>query len=152
MFLGLDKVKGALERLVLRPMRCHNFYKNSPIRLPSGILLYGYPGCGKTFVARALSDTLAADTSSYSSPSFLYVKGPEILGKYVGQSEQSVRDLFEKAKKLAPCVLFFDEFESIVPRRGDASSDISDRIVNQFLTELDGVECLSGVIMLVASR
>lgn len=96
------------------------FKKEPPIKLSSGILLYGPSGCGKTAIAKTLQDQFKIN--------FLTVKGPEILDKYIGQSEQKVREIFEKAKEQAPCVIFFDEFDSIAPKRGSGSSGVTDRV------------------------
>ncbi|PVV02110.1 hypothetical protein BB560_003446, partial [Smittium megazygosporum] len=117
--------------------------KGSGLRLRSGILLYGYPGCGKTMLASAVANECGLN--------FISVKGPELLNKYIGQSEQSVRDMFTRAKAAKPCVLFFDEFDSIAPRRGHDNTGVTDRVVNQFLTEMDGAEGLDGVYVLAAT-
>ncbi|KAJ1980877.1 Peroxisome biosynthesis protein pex1, partial [Dimargaris verticillata] len=107
------------------------------------ILLYGYPGCGKTLLASAVAKECGLN--------FIYVKGPEILNKYIGASEQSVRDLFKRASAARPCVLFFDELDAIAPRRGHDNTGVTDRVVNQFLTEMDGAEGLNGVYVLAAT-
>ena len=109
----------------------------------SGLLLYGYPGCGKTLLASAVAGECGLN--------FISVKGPEILNKYIGASEKSVRDLFERAEAARPCVLFFDEFDSIAPKRGHDSTGVTDRVVNQLLTQMDGAEGLSGVYILAAT-
>jgi peroxin-1 len=106
-------------------------------------LLYGYPGCGKTLLASAVAGECGLN--------FISVKGPEILNKYIGASEKSVRDLFERAEAARPCVLFFDEFDSIAPKRGHDSTGVTDRVVNQLLTQMDGAEGLSGVYVLAAT-
>ncbi|PVU96323.1 hypothetical protein BB561_001287, partial [Smittium simulii] len=115
----------------------------SGLRLRSGILLYGYPGCGKTMLAGAVASECGLN--------FISVKGPELLNKYIGQSEQSVRDMFARAKAAKPCILFFDEFDSIAPKRGHDNTGVTDRVVNQFLTEMDGAEGLDGVYVLAAT-
>ena len=107
------------------------------------MLLYGYPGCGKTLLASAVAGECGLN--------FISVKGPEILNKYIGASEKSVRDLFERAEAARPCVLFFDEFDSIAPKRGHDSTGVTDRVVNQLLTQMDGAEGLSGVYVLAAT-
>ena len=109
----------------------------------TNVLLYGPPGCGKTHIVGAA----AADCSLR----FISVKGPELLNKYIGASEQAVRDIFSKAAAAAPCLLFFDEFDSIAPKRGHDNTGVTDRVVNQFLTELDGVEVLTGVFVFAAT-
>ncbi|KAJ8608782.1 hypothetical protein MRB53_039467 [Persea americana] len=108
-----------------------------------GLLLYGYPGCGKTLLASAVAGECGLN--------FISVKGPEILNKYIGASEKSVRDLFERAEAAKPCVLFFDEFDSIAPKRGHDSTGVTDRVVNMLLTMMDGAEGLSGVYVLAAT-
>ena len=114
-------------------------------RSHSGILLYGPPGCGKTLVA----NIVASEYKDYIN--FIAVKGPELLNKYIGASEQSVRQIFEKAAAAQPCILFFDEFEAIAPKRGHDNTGVTDRVVNQLLTELDGVDRKSGVYVLAAT-
>ncbi|KAJ7782814.1 P-loop containing nucleoside triphosphate hydrolase protein [Mycena metata] len=116
----------------------------SPLRLRSGLLLYGFPGCGKTLLASAVAKECGLN--------FISVKGPEILNKYIGASEQSVRDLFERATAAKPCVLFFDEFDSIAPKRcATIVPGVTDRVVNQMLTQMDGAEGLDGVYVLAAT-
>jgi peroxin-1 len=106
-------------------------------------LLYGPPGCGKTLLARAAVRA--------SGLRLIAVKGPELLNKYIGQSEAGVRAAFRRAASAAPCALFFDEFDAIAPRRGHDTTGVTDRVVNAFLTELDGVEKLEGVVVLAAT-
>lgn len=106
-------------------------------------MLYGPPGCGKTLLASAVAKECGLN--------FLSVKGPELLNKYIGATEQGVRDLFTRASAAKPCVLFFDEFDSIAPRRGHDNTGVTDRVVNQLLTQLDGVEGLQGVYVLAAT-
>lgn len=105
--------------------------------------MYGYPGCGKTLLASAVAASFGLN--------FISVKGPELLNKYIGASEKAVRDLFERAQAAKPAVLFFDEFESIAPRRGHDSTGVTDRVVNQLLTEMDGAQGLEGVYVLAAT-
>ncbi|KAK1305379.1 Peroxisome biogenesis protein 1 [Acorus calamus] len=112
-------------------------------RLRSNVLLYGPPGCGKTHIVGA--------AAAGCSLRFISIKGPELLNKYIGASEQAVRDLFSKAAAAAPCLLFFDEFDSIAPKRGHDNTGVTDRVVNQLLTELDGVEALTGVFVFAAT-
>ncbi|KIO34777.1 hypothetical protein M407DRAFT_64085, partial [Tulasnella calospora MUT 4182] len=106
-------------------------------------LLYGFPGCGKTLLASAVAKECGLN--------FISVKGPELLNKYIGASEKSVRDIFERATAAKPCVLFFDEFDSIAPKRGHDSTGVTDRVVNQMLTQMDGAEGLEGVYVLAAT-
>ena len=115
----------------------------APLRLRTGLLLYGPPGCGKTHIVHAAVAAVGAR--------LIAVKGPELLNKYIGASEAAVRDLFARAAAAAPCVLFFDEFDAIAPPRGHDSTGVTDRVVNQLLTELDGVEGLKGVTVLAAT-
>ncbi|KAF0478531.1 AAA-domain-containing protein [Gigaspora margarita] len=107
------------------------------------LLLYGFPGCGKTLLASAVAKECGLN--------FISVKGPKLLNKYIGASEKSVRDLFERAQAAKPCALFFDEFDSIAPKRGHDSTGVTDRVVNQMLTQMDGAEGLDGVYVLAAT-
>ncbi|KAJ1675412.1 Peroxisome biosynthesis protein pex1 [Spiromyces aspiralis] len=140
---GLEDTKRILKETIELPSRYAAIFASSPLRLRSGVMLYGYPGCGKTMLASAVAKECGLN--------FISVKGPELLNKYIGQSEQSVRDLFQRAKAASPCVLFFDEFDSIAPRRGHDNTGVTDRVVNQFLTEMDGAEGLEGVYVLAAT-
>lgn len=115
----------------------------APLRLRTGVLLYGPPGCGKTHVVAA---AVAA-----AGVRCITVRGPELLNKYIGASEAAVRDVFARASAAAPSVLFFDEFDAIAPARGHDNTGVTDRVVNQLLTELDGVEGLRGVCVLAAT-
>ncbi|CAI1530379.1 hypothetical protein SEUBUCD650_0K00320 [Saccharomyces eubayanus] len=125
------------------PTKYEPIFANCPLRLRSGILLYGYPGCGKTLLASAVAQQCGLN--------FISVKGPEILNKFIGASEQNVRELFERAQSVKPCILFFDEFDSIAPKRGHDSTGVTDRVVNQLLTQMDGAEGLDGVYILAAT-
>ena len=140
---GLLDVKKILLETLEWPTKYAPIFEKCTLRLRSGILLYGYPGCGKTMLASAIS--------SQCGLNFISVKGPEILNKYIGASEQSVRELFERAQSAKPCILFFDEFDSIAPKRGHDSTGVTDRIVNQLLTQMDGAEGLEGVYVLAAT-
>ncbi|VVT44042.1 uncharacterized protein SAPINGB_P000273 [Magnusiomyces paraingens] len=140
---GLAETKKMLLETLEWPTRYAPVFAKAPLRLRSGLLLYGYPGCGKTLLASAVA--------SQSGLNFISVKGPEILNKYIGASEQSVRDLFERAQAARPCVLFFDEFDAIAPKRGHDSTGVTDRVVNQMLTQMDGAEGLDGVYVLAAT-
>ncbi|XP_021758011.1 peroxisome biogenesis protein 1-like isoform X2 [Chenopodium quinoa] len=140
---GLSDVRDAVKEMIELPSKFPNIFGKSPLRMRSNVLLYGPPGCGKThFVGAA---------AAASSLRFISIKGPELLNKYIGASEQAVRDVFSKAAAAAPCLLFFDEFDSIAPKRGHDNTGVTDRVVNQFLTELDGVEVLSGVFVFAAT-
>ncbi len=140
---GLHSTRTTLLETLLYPTKYAPIFANSPLRLRSGLLLYGYPGCGKTLLASAVAGECGLN--------FISVKGPEILNKYIGASEKSVRDLFERAQAAKPCVLFFDEFDSVAPKRGHDSTGVTDRVVNQLLTQMDGAEGLEGVYVLAAT-
>ncbi|XP_075872141.1 peroxisomal ATPase PEX1 isoform X1 [Nelusetta ayraudi] len=140
---GLREVRQQLVDTVLLPAKYPVLFSNLPIRHRSGILLFGAPGTGKTLLARAVAKD--------SGMNFISIKGPELLSKYIGASEQGVRDVFQRAAAAKPCILFFDEFESLAPRRGHDSTGVTDRVVNQLLTQLDGVEGLQGVYVLAAT-
>ncbi|KAI9658852.1 MAG: Peroxisome biosynthesis protein pex1 [Alyxoria varia] len=140
---GLTSTCQTLRETLQYPTLYAPIFAKCPLRLRSGLLLYGYPGCGKTLLASAVAGECGLN--------FISVKGPEILNKYIGASEKSVRDLFERAQAARPCVLFFDEFDSIAPKRGHDSTGVTDRVVNQMLTQMDGAEGLSGVYVLAAT-
>lgn len=140
---GLLATRQTLLETLQYPTTYAPIFAQCPLRLRSGLLLYGYPGCGKTLLASAVAGECGLN--------FISVKGPEILNKYIGASEKSVRDLFERAEAARPCVLFFDEFDSIAPKRGHDSTGVTDRVVNQLLTQMDGAEGLSGVYVLAAT-
>ncbi|MCJ1479288.1 Peroxisome biosynthesis protein pex1 [Lambiella insularis] len=140
---GLHATRRILLETLQYPTTYAPIFEQCPLRLRSGLLLYGYPGCGKTLLASAVAGECGLN--------FISVKGPEILNKYIGASEKSVRDLFERAEAARPCVLFFDEFDSIAPKRGHDSTGVTDRVVNQLLTQMDGAEGLSGVYVLAAT-
>ena len=143
---GLDQVKQRLIEAVEWPLQHAELFAEAGIRPPKGILLTGPPGCGKTMLAKAIANE--------SEVNFISVKGPALLSKYIGESERGVRDMFRKAKQAAPCIIFFDEVDALVPARGAGGGDshVADRVLSQFLTELDGVEELKGVLMLGATN
>ncbi len=142
---GLENVKQELREAVEWPLKHPEYFKDMGIDPPKGILLYGPPGCGKTLLAKAVA--------TESEANFIAVKGPEILSKWVGESEKAIREIFSKARQAAPCIIFFDEIDSIVPRRGVRyDSGVTDRIVNQLLTELDGLVRLEGVVVIGATN
>ncbi|OBA21188.1 AAA-domain-containing protein [Metschnikowia bicuspidata var. bicuspidata NRRL YB-4993] len=140
---GMEEAKRVLLETLEWPTKYAPIFASCPLRLRSGLLLYGYPGCGKTLLASAIA--------SQCGLNFISIKGPEILNKYIGASEQSVRELFERAQSAKPCILFFDEFDSIAPKRGHDSTGVTDRVVNQILTQMDGAEGLDGVYVLAAT-
>ncbi|WP_460025325.1 CDC48 family AAA ATPase [Infirmifilum sp. SLHALR2] len=142
---GLEDVKQQLREAVEWPLKHPEYFREMGIDPPKGILLYGPPGTGKTLLAKAVA--------TESEANFIGVKGPEVLSKWVGESERAIREIFRKARQAAPCVVFFDEIDSIVPRRGQRyDSGVTDRIVNQLLTEMDGLERLEGVVVIAATN
>ncbi|KAK1427175.1 hypothetical protein QVD17_15858 [Tagetes erecta] len=140
---GLTEIRNSIKEMIELPSKFPTIFSQAPLRLRSNVLLYGPPGCGKTHIVGA--------AAAACSLRFISVKGPELLNKYIGASEQAVRDIFSKAAAAAPCLLFFDEFDSIAPKRGHDNTGVTDRVVNQFLTELDGVEVLTGVFVFAAT-
>lgn len=142
---GLDKAKQELREAVEWPLKYPELFEAVNTKPPRGIMLFGPPGTGKTLLAKAVA--------SESEANFISIKGPELLSKYVGESERAVRETFRKAKQSAPTVVFFDEVDSIAPRRGMSSdSHVSERVVSQILTELDGVEELKDVVIVAATN
>ncbi|MBI2507871.1 AAA family ATPase [Candidatus Woesearchaeota archaeon] len=142
---GLESTKQELKEAVEWPLKYPNAFKNLSIKPPRGILLYGPPGCGKTLLAKAIANE--------SQANFILVKGPELLNKFVGESEKGVRKVFEKARQLTPAIIFFDEIDSLVPRRGGYdNSGVTERVVNTLLSELDGLEELNDVIVIAATN
>src|SRR5437667_3554060 len=142
---GLEDVKLKLKEAVEMPLKDPDAFKRMGIRPPRGILLYGPPGTGKTLLAKAVA--------TESEANFISIKGPEVMSKWVGESEKAVRMIFKKAKQVAPCVVFLDEIDAIAHRRGfDADSGVSERVVNQLLTSLDGLESLEGVCVVGATN
>ncbi|TRM70111.1 P-loop containing nucleoside triphosphate hydrolase protein [Schizophyllum amplum] len=141
---ALASVRGELQMAVVQPIRRPDVFAAVGITRAAGVLLWGPPGCGKTLLARAVA--------SESCASFVSVKGPELLNKYVGESERAVRQVFARARASAPCVVFFDELDALVPRRDDSMSESSARVVNTLLTELDGLDSRGGVYVLGATN
>ncbi len=143
---GLEKLKQQLIEAVDWPLSNPTIFSRMGIRPPRGILLYGPPGCGKTLLARAVA--------TESKANFISIKGPELLSKWVGESEKAIREVFRKAKMAAPCIVFFDEFDSIAPSRGRHTSDsgVSEKVLSQFLTELDGLEVMKDIVVIAATN
>ncbi|MEM4256808.1 MAG: CDC48 family AAA ATPase [Candidatus Diapherotrites archaeon] len=142
---GLDDLKVELKQAVEWPLKKPEVFQKMGIRPPRGVLLYGPPGCGKTAIAKAIANE--------SEANFISVKGPELISKWVGESEKGIRKVFQRARQVSPVVIFFDEIESIGERRGMSSySGVNDRMVNQLLTELDGIEDLKGIVFLAATN
>ncbi len=143
---GLDEVKRTLTEGVEWPLRFPEVYNRAKVEPPRGILLAGPPGSGKTLIARALANQCEA--------SFISIKGPELLSKWVGESEKGIREVFRRAKQAAPCLVFFDELDALAPRRsgGEADGQVGNRVIAQLLTEMDGIEGREGVIVLAATN
>src|SRR5689334_7183135 len=141
---GLESVKHELQEAVEWPMKYPELYSKLGYRMPRGILLYGPSGTGKTLLAKAVA--------TESEANFISVKGPELLSKWVGESERGIREIFKRARQASPCVIFFDEIDSIVPVRGMGESAVTEKVVSQLLTELDGIESLHGVVVLAATN
>ncbi|MFW6285660.1 MAG: CDC48 family AAA ATPase [Nanoarchaeota archaeon] len=142
---GLDDAKSKLQEIVELPLREPQIFKEAGIKAPKGILLTGPPGTGKTLLAKAIA--------THSEANFISIKGPELVSKWVGESEKAIREIFKKAKQVSPTVIFFDEFDSIAQVRGsNTGSNTNDKIVNQLLTELDGLEELTGVSIIAATN
>ncbi|MCD6301573.1 MAG: CDC48 family AAA ATPase [Staphylothermus sp.] len=142
---GLDDVKQELMRTVEWPMKYPEVFKRLGIKPPRGILLFGPPGTGKTLLAKAVA--------TESGANFIAVRGPEVLSKWVGESEKAIREIFRKARLYAPAVIFFDEIDAIAPARGYASDTrVTERIVSQLLTEMDGIHRLDNVVIIAATN
>ena len=143
---GLEAPKRLLRELLEWPLLYGELFEAAGVKPLKGVLLCGPPGCGKTLLAQA--------AASATQVNFISVKGPALMSKYVGESERAVREVFQKAKQAAPCLVFFDEIDALAPRRGSGGSDagVSERVVGQFLAELDGVEKLTGVLILAATN
>jgi len=143
---GLEEVKQELKEAVEWPLKRPEIFKRLGIRPPKGILLYGPPGCGKTLLARAVA--------TESEANFITIKGPEVFSKWVGESEKAIREVFRKARMAAPAVIFFDEIDSLVPRRGlgFADSGVTERVISQLLTEMDGILALEDIVVIAATN
>jgi transitional endoplasmic reticulum ATPase len=142
---GLDDIKRELTETVQWPLQHAELFKIAGTRPAKGILLIGPPGTGKTLLVKAMARE--------SKVNFISVKGPELMTQWIGGSEKAVREVFRKARQAAPCILFFDEIDSLVPvRGGSGDSGATQRVVSQFLTELDGIEELKGVVVLGATN
>jgi transitional endoplasmic reticulum ATPase len=144
---GLLSIKQELQEAVEWPLKYQRVFTYADATPPKGILLYGPPGTGKTLIAKAAANE--------SEANFISIKGPELLSKWVGESEKGVREVFRKARQAAPCIIFFDEIDAIAPRRGGelgGDSHVTERLISQLLTELDGLEILTNVIVIAATN
>ena len=142
---GLEDVKTKLREAVEMPLKEPEAFTRMGIQPPRGILLYGPPGTGKTLLAKAVA--------TMSEANFISIKGPEVMSKWVGESEKAVRMIFKKAKQVSPCIVFLDEIDGIAHRRGTGTDDgVTDRVVNQLLTSLDGLESMEGVVVIGATN
>jgi transitional endoplasmic reticulum ATPase len=143
---GLEAVKDELKEAIEWPMKHADLFSEADIIPPKGLLLYGQPGTGKTMIAKAVA--------SNSEANFISIKGPELLSKWVGESEKGIREIFRKARQASPCVVFFDELDAVAPKRSTSGGDshVGERIVSQLLTEMDGLEDLKGVVVIGATN
>ncbi|MDA4113702.1 MAG: CDC48 family AAA ATPase [Thaumarchaeota archaeon] len=142
---GLGDVKRELQEAVEWPLKFSELYKTIGYNMPKGVLLFGPSGTGKTLLAKAVA--------TESEANFISVRGPELLSKWVGESERGVREVFRRARQASPCIIFFDEIDSIAPTRGmGGDSMVTERVVSQLLTELDGIQALQGVVVLAATN
>jgi transitional endoplasmic reticulum ATPase len=144
---GLSSIKQELQEAVEWPLKYQAVFTYADAMPPKGILLYGPPGTGKTLMAKAAANE--------SEANFISIKGPELLSKWVGESEKGVREVFRKARQAAPCIIFFDEIDAIAPRRGggfSGDSHVTERLISQLLTELDGLEILTNVVVIGATN
>ncbi len=143
---GLDEAKHSIIEAVEWPIKNPEKFVKMGIKAPKGILLYGPPGTGKTLIAQAVAKE--------SNANFISVKGPEMFSKWLGESEKAIRETFKKARQVSPCVVFFDEIDSIAGMQGMESTDsrTSERVLNQLLTEMDGLETLKDVVIIAATN
>ena len=143
---GLDELKEELQEAIEWPLKHKEAFEYAHVKPPKGVLLYGPPGTGKTLIAKAVAKTTESN--------FISIKGPELLSKWVGESEKGVREIFRKARQAAPCIIFLDEVDALVPRRSSGNSDshVTENIVSQILTEIDGLEELNNVLIIGATN
>jgi len=143
---GLESVKEELREAIEWPLKYPELFAQMNAIPPKGLLLYGPPGTGKTLLAKAAANE--------SEANFISVKGPELLNKFVGESEKAIREIFRKARQASPCIIFFDEIDSVAPVRGSGSGDsnVTERVISQFLTEMDGLEELRNVVIIAATN
>ncbi len=143
---GLESLKEELQEAIEWPLKHKDAFEHADVSPPKGILLYGPPGTGKTLIAKAVANTTESN--------FISIKGPELLSKWVGESEKGVREIFRKARQASPCIIFLDEIDAIAPSRSSGTSDshVTERIVSQILTEIDGLEELQNVVVIGATN
>jgi transitional endoplasmic reticulum ATPase len=143
---GLEETKQTLREAIEWPLKYPKLFEEAGAKPPKGIMLHGPAGSGKTLLAKAVANE--------SGVNFISVKGPELMSKFVGESEKGIRETFKRAKQTAPCIIFFDEIDALAPRRGTGITDshVSERVISQLLTEMDGLEELRGVIILAATN
>jgi transitional endoplasmic reticulum ATPase len=142
---GLNEVKSELIEAVDWPLKYNDVFKRTGIRPPSGILLFGPPGCGKTLLAKAIANE--------SQANFITIRGPEIFSKWVGESEKAIREVFRKARMAAPAIIYFDEIDAIAPRRGiSEGTRVYESVVNQLLAEMDGIQDMAGVVVIASTN
>ncbi len=142
---GLEEIKKSMKEVIEWPLKYSDTFKRLGIRPPTGVLLFGPPGCGKTLLAKAVANESGAN--------FISVKGPEMLSMWVGESEKHIREVFRRAKQVAPAIIFFDEIDALVPKRGmNVNDNVSERVVSQLLSEISGLEELHGVVVIAATN
>ena len=139
----MGAAKKLIKSMIQKPLKYSFVFKKLPVKLSRAVLLYGGSGTGKSAIGAALAEEFQMK--------YFSVKGSDILSKYIGGSEAAVREIFEKAMSVSPSIVFFDEFEAVVPRRNSSNSGVTDRVVNQFLCYLDGVASIEGVFIVAAS-
>ena len=142
---ALGNVRAQLMQAIVGPIKFPELYKSVGITTTTGILLFGPPGCGKTLIAKAVANECGAN--------FIGIKGPQLLNKYVGEAEKAVRQLFARARSSSPCIIFFDELDALCPKRqGDSDQTGATRVVNQLLTEMDGLDTRKDVFVIAATN
>lgn len=143
---GLEVIKHKLQQAVQWPLQHPDSFSRLGVEPPQGVLLYGPPGCGKTMLARAVA--------TESEANFISIKGPEVLSKWVGESEKAIREVFRRARHAAPAIIFFDEIDAVAPARGSGGGDshVTERVISQFLTEIDGIQSLKDIVVLAATN
>ncbi|MFW9934726.1 MAG: CDC48 family AAA ATPase [Candidatus Thorarchaeota archaeon] len=143
---GLEVIKHKLQQAVQWPLQHPDSFSRLGVEPPRGVLLYGPPGCGKTMLARAVA--------TESEANFISIKGPEVLSKWVGESEKAIREVFRRARHAAPAIIFFDEIDAVAPARGTGAGDshVTERVISQFLTEIDGIQSLKDIVVLAATN